>query len=73
VSVATVLAVVCVAVAEGRTEHRGVDARKFWERVVEREDLGWTDKGKITGRKKDERDRFAGRSGHFLETSSHRG
>ena len=31
-----------------RTEHGGVDAREIWKRVVEREDLGWADKGKVT-------------------------
>ncbi len=31
-----------------RTEHRGVEAGKFGERVVEREDFGRADKGKVT-------------------------
>jgi hypothetical protein len=30
-----------------RTEHRGVETRKLGERVVEREDFGWTNKGKV--------------------------
>ena len=31
-----------------RTEHRSVEAGKFWERVVEREDFGRADKGEVT-------------------------
>ena len=31
-----------------RTEHRGVEAGKFGERVIEREDFGRADKSKVT-------------------------
>ena len=31
-----------------RTEHCGVDTLKVWKRVIEREDLGGADKGKVT-------------------------
>jgi hypothetical protein len=34
--------------SNGRTEHCGIDAGKIWERVVERENFGWADKGKVT-------------------------
>lgn len=54
-----------------RTEHRGVDALKIWKRVVEREYLGWADKGKVTGRRKYERDRLRGPE--TFEMSAHRG
>ena len=30
-----------------RTEHRSVDTCKVWERVIERKDLGWADKGEV--------------------------
>jgi hypothetical protein len=33
---------------KSRTEHCGVETRKFGERVVEREDFGRADKGEVT-------------------------
>ena len=31
-----------------RTEHCSFETRKFWKRVVERQDLSWAHKGKVT-------------------------
>ena len=31
-----------------RTEHCGFETRKVWKRVVERQDLSWAYKGKVT-------------------------
>ena len=34
---------------KSRTEHCGIETRKFGERVVERKDFGGTHKGEVTG------------------------